>query len=243
MKRRSGFTLIELLVVIAIIAILAALLTPALGGARNKAKQVLCMNNLKQWGTATALYLQENDDRFPYSRDRTINVGDGDVIWFDMLYRYVGIAPSTAWPGVQFMPGRRKNTTIKNCPVKDALSAPADNGTATDYGVNAHLFGYRQPDGSIDNPDNAVVGRAGEITKMDRTLMFMDGWYQIPYWSFLARTNPSYMYAGAQYRHAGGATALFVDGHAELLKSPVNTFAPIAYSHYSSDTGGTWLWQ
>ena len=111
MKKQNGFTLIELLVVIAIIAILAAMLLPALAKAKEKANRITCTGNLRQWGLAQAMYLDDNRQIFPnaripkgvpgtpasYSADNMLwsdlasfaAAGSGDVGWFNGLPPYV----------------------------------------------------------------------------------------------------------------------------------------------------------
>jgi prepilin-type N-terminal cleavage/methylation domain-containing protein/prepilin-type processing-associated H-X9-DG protein len=66
MRRNKGFTLVELLVVIAIIALLMAILMPALNKARLQAQLIVCRNNLKNYGLAGTMYLEAHDDKFPH---------------------------------------------------------------------------------------------------------------------------------------------------------------------------------
>src|SRR5271154_4261856 len=110
-KAKSGFTLIELLVVIAIIAILAAMLLPALAKAKERANRTACLSNARQWGLALGMYLDDNNQVFPdfsignttpgarsgYDQDNilwtdlaTFNAGGyGNGAWFNALPAYV----------------------------------------------------------------------------------------------------------------------------------------------------------
>jgi len=105
-----GFTLIELLVVIAIIAILAALLLPALARAKAKAKQAACINNMRQIGIAIALYTTDNS---AYPGD--YSVANGSYVWM-----------------IRLLPGAGNNRGVFRCP-----SASPDS--AWDTNVNKTL--------------------------------------------------------------------------------------------------------
>ena len=102
---RRAFTLIELLVVIAIIALLMAILVPALENARGQAQAILCRSNMKQWGLVFALYANDNEDSFPQSY-----AGNG-VNWED------------AWMLGATLP-YYKNKDMRMCPSTTTLGRP-----------------------------------------------------------------------------------------------------------------------
>lgn len=126
MSSRSlrGFTLIELLVVIAIIAILAAILFPVFAQAREKARGISCLSNMKQIGTATVMYVQDYDETFP-------------------MNLYFGFTPApcvfTAWAAVQ---PYQRNAQIFTCP---------SNPTAMDFPPMMSTIGMPPPCPSSPN--------------------------------------------------------------------------------------------
>src|SRR5688572_29027100 len=84
----AAFTLVELLVVIGIIAVLMAILMPALSKARQASQTIKCASNLRQLGLATAMYTNENQGWLPYPTTMPGVPGDG-ALWFNMVDPYL----------------------------------------------------------------------------------------------------------------------------------------------------------
>jgi len=113
--RRSGFTLIELLVVIAIIAILAALLLPALAGAKEKAVRIQCASNMKQWGLAVIMYGGDNGEYFPAN---ATSDGASGFAWMGMNLN-TNFYPNYLYPN-------RPGTATQQRNKQDVLYCPTD---------------------------------------------------------------------------------------------------------------------
>jgi prepilin-type N-terminal cleavage/methylation domain-containing protein len=127
-QTRRAFTLIELLVVIAIIAILAALLLPALSGAKKKAQNITCLNNMKQWALGFRLYADDNGDVVPEEGDTRYTIADPlsshnlTEAWYNSIPTLLGLPTLVALykTGNPPLPGSQSIFSCPACPDPDA---------------------------------------------------------------------------------------------------------------------------
>ncbi len=248
MHRREGFTLIELLVVIAIIALLLAILMPALRKVREQGKMINCMGTLKQWNIIAAVYTEENDGKFwdsdpgtpaywfPRYMDERVKNWKKNKLWF---------CPSATKPIIDEHGVQAPTFNIFNAWGIFTGSNLSEDGIAGSYGINGYCL----------IPRTATVYESGVSTQ--------DGWKtaggrnaaQVPWWIEALRFDlwplPTHAPADNEFaawsgnlmarccinRHQGFLNAAFMDW--SVRKVGLKELWTLKW-HKTFDTSGPW---
>jgi prepilin-type N-terminal cleavage/methylation domain-containing protein/prepilin-type processing-associated H-X9-DG protein len=224
MRIRKGFTLIELLVVIAIIAILMAILMPALRAAKDQGKRIVCANHLKTMALANVLYSDEEDGWYVPIMDRTM--GD-DLYWpANQLFReLIGYKPKNAVANEGWNAPREYLCPADTISIKRVEDTQYNNWLSYGYNLTDWYFSDWFGIGYAGHKNTTVPGPANELifTESNDWWAWWWGANYVDGWDVLGQdTIMPYKDAGTDgptlYRHSEGVNLAFYDGHTEYMK-------------------------
>ncbi len=234
-RATAGFTLIELLVVIAIIAILAALLLPALGRAKGKARQIACINNLKQLAIAGTLYAGDANDHVPPNGLGSPDVLNGQRLWVlgEEHYEFTSPpSPNPAFTNVNYLIDPQHAAFAQYIPSVATYRCPEDrttvelNGRAhpkvRTYALNSYLGWAEWVPPGYNSSRHWTFDKWSGMTEISPASLFSfidvaPGNVCLP--AFVVR-----MGAGGQFyhlpsiQHGGRGTMAFGDGRVETRR-------------------------
>jgi prepilin-type N-terminal cleavage/methylation domain-containing protein/prepilin-type processing-associated H-X9-DG protein len=215
-KKYAGFTLIELLVVIAIIAILAAILFPVFGRARENARRTSCLSNLKQIGLGIMQYTQDYDEMYPITGTMGTSFGGNRYGYWKMYtYPYVKSTQVYACPS-----SKKANDETFNLPNGESLYFKG--GKEWSYGANEFVIAPQANQNTPPTPISLSALRSPTLVPMvaDATGPIWNNPWRIinadssdSNWTIVpSAIVPEFA------RHFDGANLLYADGHTKWLK-------------------------